>query len=44
VRRKTKGSTVGPRWKLEAECVPVSGALKTYNNLWEGEKKEVPIQ
>jgi hypothetical protein len=39
---------VGPRWKPEAKraCfwLPIMGAFKTYNNIWEGEKKEIPSQ
>jgi hypothetical protein len=43
----TKGSMVRPRWKPEAksrERTCLAGAFKTYDNLWEGEKKEIPSQ
>jgi hypothetical protein len=34
------------RWKPEAKrvCFCLSGVSKTQDNLWEGEKKEIPSQ
>jgi hypothetical protein len=42
----TKGSMLRPRWKTEVKraCFCSSGALKTYNNVWEVENKEIPTQ
>jgi hypothetical protein len=41
MKRNTKGSVEGPRWKLDACSL---GAFKTYDNLWEGENKKFPAQ
>jgi hypothetical protein len=37
---------VRPMWKLEVKkaCFCSLGDFKSYNNLWEGENKEIPIQ
>jgi hypothetical protein len=42
----TKGSFMEPRWNLEAKRVYFcsSGALKTYDNLWEGRNQVIFIQ
>jgi hypothetical protein len=42
----TKGGMVRPRWKSEAKRAYFcsSGAFKTYDNLWEEVKKEIPSQ
>jgi hypothetical protein len=42
---KYKGELGGHRWSLPAErCFCSSGALKTYANPWEGEKKIYTLQ
>jgi hypothetical protein len=44
--KNTKGSIVGPGWKLEAKraCFHSSGAFKIYRKLWEVENQVIPIQ
>jgi hypothetical protein len=44
-KENTKGSMVGHRWSLPAErvCFCSLGAFETYNNLWEGENKVIPM-
>jgi hypothetical protein len=44
-KRNAKWSMVGPRWKIETKSVfLLFRCFKTYNNLWEREKKVIPIQ